>query len=134
MTHFLKTNLDPAGRYLRVDGGFRSDRGLHFLLLHRLPPEYAKPPTFVVELSGELMEVRGEVTAAYRKAYAIQDFSAKELSYLKAAKCGATHAPFFNFSYPTVMRRLGKTFYKLTDAELAPLLQPHSWKLVGGAR
>jgi hypothetical protein len=134
MTRFLKTNLDPDGKFLRIDAGFRGGSGAYFLQLHRLPPEYAKPPGFLIELTAERLEVRGAEVSSYLKAYAIQDFSPKELQYLKTAKEGATHAPFFNFSYPTVMKRLGKTFYKLTDAEVAPLVDARFWKLVGGER
>lgn len=136
MSRFLKTNLDPVGKILRIDACLKATDGKTYLVVHRLPPEYAKPPTFVIELSGERMDVRGEggEAAVFYKAYAYQNFTPKELQYLAGLKEGASHAPFFNFSYPNVLRIFGKTFYKYTEAEVASLVSPHSWKLVGGMR
>jgi len=131
MARFIRTDKDPDGTLLRVDAGFRCKDGTHFLVLHRLPPEYAKPPTFVVRLSGETMEVRGGGNSrTYLKAFACQSFTAKEIKFLKDAADGADQLPFFNFSYPNVIRLLGKTFYKLTEDELRPLVAERHWKLV----
>jgi len=132
MPRFLRTNLDPEGKALRVDGGFKAADGTCYLLLHRLPPHYAKPPTFVVKLTGERMEIRGRDVRVLYRAYAIQDFTPKELDYLAGLKEGGTHAPFFNFSYPNVLKRMGKLVYRLTDEELAGLVETRGWKLVGG--
>lgn len=136
MARYLKTNLDPEGKLVRIEAGVRAANGKSYLVLHRLPPEYAKPPTFVAELTGERMDVRapGQEGGTFYKAYAIQGFTPKELSYVAGLKEGASHAPFFNFSYPTVLKLFGKTFYKYTDAELAAIVDKHCWKLVGGMR
>lgn len=135
MARYLKTNLDPEGKVLRVEAGVRASDGKTYLVLFRLPPEYAKPPLFVVELTSERMEVRGEgADCVFYKAYAHQDFSPKELQYVVGAKEGGTHAPFFNFSYPRLLKVFGKTFYKYTDAELASVTDRVCWKLVGGTR
>lgn len=132
MALFIKTDRDPEGIAVRVDGGFRGSNGLYYLLLHRLPPEYAKPPTFIVQLSADRLEQRGatEETRVYYKAYAIQNFSPGELEFLRNAKPGGSVVPFFNFSYPKVLRILGKRFYKLSDDEIKPLLPAQRyWKL-----
>lgn len=136
MPRFLKTNVDADGKVLRIEAAIKASDGKTYLVLHRLPPEYAKPPTFVVELSGERIEVRGygDQCGTFFKAYAHQSFSAKELQYVAGLKEGGTHAPFFNFSYPVVLKVFGKTFYKYTDAELAAIVDKHCFKLVGGMR
>lgn len=136
MARYLKTNLDPEGKLLRIEAGLRTSEGKTYLVLFRLPPEYAKPPLFIVELSGDRMEVRGdnEECGVLYKAYAHQAFTPKELQYLAGLKEGGTHAPFFNFSYPTVLKVLGKTFYKLTEAEVSAIVDRACWKLVGGLR
>lgn len=132
MALFIKTDKDPDGMAVRVDAGFRGSNGLYYLLLHRLPPEYAKPPTFVVQLSADRLEVRGgtEESRGYYKAYAIQNFSPSECEFLRNAKPGGAVLPFFNFSYPKVLQILGKRFYKLTEDEVRPLVSGERfWKL-----
>ncbi len=133
MTSFLKTNLDLEGKLLRIETGIKSADGTCYLVLHRLPPEYAKPPTFVVRLSGEVMEVRGDQPMRFFKAFAMQEFTPKELGYLKGLRPGANHAPFLNFSYPNVLKRIGKTVYCMTESEIAAIVDPRCWKLVGDA-
>ncbi|MDZ4168276.1 MAG: hypothetical protein U1E26_01285 [Coriobacteriia bacterium] len=131
MALFMRTDKDPEGTAVRVEAGLKHKDGTCFLVLHRLPPEYAKPPTFVVRLSGERMEVRGSgQSQAYFKAFAYQKFSAKELKLLVGAREGEDHLPFFNFSYPTVIRVLGKSYYKMRTEELRPLVEERTWKLV----
>lgn len=135
MALFIKTDKDPAGTLVRVEAGFRGKDGKHYLILHRLPPHYSKPPTFVVELSAEAIDYRGEEARTYYKAFAIQDFSEKEMKLLVGAKPGQEQTPFFNFSYAAAIRRFGKTFYKLTDQELSQIVGTERyWKLVGGLR
>lgn len=131
MALFMKTDKDPDGKLLRVDAGLRHKDGTCFLVLHRLPPEYAKPPTFLARLSGERMELRGEQTRVLHKAYALQGFTPKELKFLIDAPAGKDQLPFFNFSYPTVIKTLGKAFYKMSDEEIAPLVSgDRMWKLI----
>ncbi|MDA3937257.1 MAG: hypothetical protein PF636_10475 [Actinomycetota bacterium] len=137
MAVFIKTNLDPEGRIVRVERGFKGANGKFFLLLHRLPPEYAKPPTFIVELSGDKVEVRGGSQAEgpiFYKAYAIQDFTTPEKKFLARAKPGKDVTPFFNFSYPAVLRVLGKKFRCLSETELKSMMAANHWKLIGGQR
>lgn len=130
MPLFIRTNLDPAGQLVRVDGGFKAEDGRYYLLLHRLPPEYALHPTFLVRLSADTMEKRGEESGeSYCKAYAIQDLGTSEKAFLRKQKPGATVVPFFNFSYPNVLRILGKRFISLTEAELKKVAGSRVWKL-----
>ncbi len=136
MTVFIRSEKDPEGKQVRVERGFRGADGKSYLLLHRLPPEYAKPPTFLVELSGDRVDVRGEATDApvYHKAYAFQCFTAMETKFLRSTKAGSSVSPFFNFSYPNVLRVLGKQFACLSEDETAALARRSPWKLVGGQR
>lgn len=136
MPLFLKTDKDPDGKAVRVDAGFRSKKGAEFLLLTRLPPHYPKPPSFIVELSSDTIELRsGQRSAVYHKAYAFQDFSPKEITFLRDAKPGNVTQPLFATGLPTVTRALGKSFYKLSDSELAQLVNTEPmWKFVGGQR
>ena len=131
MLHFLRSSPDPEVKSLRVVTGIRTGDGTHYLVLNRLPPHYAKPPTFVVRLTDERMEVRGEGAMLYR-AYALQEFTPKELVYLSGLCPGKPHAPFFNFSYPNVLKRMGKVIQCLDDAALRQLVGTRDWKLVGG--
>lgn len=136
MALFFKCDKDPEGKSIRVDAGFHSKSGTTFLLLHRLPPTYPKPPTFVVELSLDPIELRvGEHNRVYHKAYAFQDFSTKELKFLHEAPAGTVSLPLFGGGFATIPKTLGKSFTKLTDPELAALIQSdHTWKLIGGQR
>lgn len=134
MALFIKSDKDPVGKFVRVEAGFKSTNGTCFLVLRRLPPLYAKPPLFVVELSNELIDHRGEDAKVMHRAYAIQDFSEKELKFLIRAGVGGDVLPFFNFSYPVVIRRIGKSFYKFTEDELVRLVGTRVWKLIGGRR
>lgn len=130
MPLFIRTNLDPVGQFVRVDGGFIAEDGRYYLLLHRLPPEYALDPTFLVRLSTDTMEKRGEEGAeTYCKAYAIQDLGSSEKAFLRKQKPGTTVVPFFNFSYPNVLRILGKRFVSLTEADLKKVVESRTWKL-----
>lgn len=136
MALFFKCDKDPEGKVLRVDAGFRSKSGKYFLLLHRLPPTYPKPPTFMVELSADTIVLRvGEHSRSYQKAYAIQDFTAKELKFLREANPGNVGLPLFASGFSTTVRTIGKPIHKLSDAELATLVQgDEQWKLIGGQR
>lgn len=134
MPYFIKTDKDPLGQVLRIDAALRRRDGACFLVLRRLPPQYTLPPTFVVKLSGERLDQRGEAEYTYYKAYAIQDFSPKELKYLIDADAGREHTPFLRYAYPTVMSRFGKAVYKMTPAEFGPLVDDRFWKLIGGMR
>lgn len=136
MSLFFKCDKDPEGTSLRVDSGFRGKGGKDYLLLTRLPPHYPKPPTFVVELSSDTIELRsGPRTTHYHKAYAHQDFSPKELKYLREADSGRVSLPLFGGGgYPTITRALGNPFHKYTASETAKLVNASTWKLVGGQR
>lgn len=134
MAVYLRTNLDPDGKLVRIESGVRAHDGTCYLVLLRMPPHYAKPPMFVVQLTKERMEVRGEDAQTLYKAYAIQSFNKQELEYLRGLKEGSTAMPFFNFSYPNVIKRMGKKFQRLTDAEISQLARTTVWKLVGGER
>lgn len=133
MPLFIKTDKDPEGVAVRVDGGFRGTDERFYLLLHRLPPEYAKPPTFLVQLSGDRLEQRGVVEGdprTYFKAYAIQGLSETECDFLRKTQPGGAVLPFFNFSYPKVIRVLGKKFYRLPEDEVKSLVSGERyWKL-----
>lgn len=135
MSAFIRTDQDPEGKRVCIRNAFKSANGKHYLLLHRLPPEYLKGPVFLVELSADRMEVRGETSGpVYFKAYAYQSLSADELKLLAKAKPGKTVLPFLNFSYPNVIRILGKQFECLSEDKMLPLVQSRTWKLVGGMR
>ncbi len=137
MAVFIKTNLDPEGTAVRVERAFAGANGKFYLMLHRLPPQYAKPPTFLVELSGDRVEVRGGDQGGaptLYKAYAIQDLSTSEIKFLCGVKPGKDITPFFNFSYPTVLRVLGRKFRCLSEQETCKLVEKHTWKLIGGQR
>lgn len=137
MRFFIRTDKDLEGTKVVVENGFRGADGKYYLLLHRLPPEYAKPPTFLVELSGDRVEVRGaEGNGApiYYKAYAYQSLNSQEQKFLSKAKPGKPTVPFLNFSYPNVIRILGKQFDCLSEEQTMRLVQPHVWKLIGGVR
>lgn len=136
MPRFIKTNHNPEGGVLRIESAVRGTDGKCYLVLYRTPPHYAKPPTFVVELSGERMDVRAfgdQAAAVFYKAYALQEFTPKELNYLMGLKEGGTHAPFLNFTYPNILKRMGKTVYRFTDAEVAQIVEPRMWKLIAGS-
>lgn len=132
MPVFITTDKDPAGDKVRVEHGFRRSDGTVFVLLQRLPPLYAKPPVFLAELSDSRVEIRGAAEGApvYHKAYAIQDLTEKERAFLIGVKRGSTVLPFLNFSYPNVIRILGKQFRCLDEAELAEVVCRHRWKLI----
>lgn len=136
MALFLKTDKDPDRKALRVNAGFRRKDGVVFLVLTRMPPHYPKPPTFVVELSSDPITLRsGERSAVYRKAYAYQDFTPKELKFLMDAEPGKVRLPLFAAGFGTVKRALGAVFERLSDAELTALVESEPpWKLVGGQR
>lgn len=136
MRAFIRTDKDLDGTKVYVENGFRGADGKYYLLLHRLPPEYAKPPVFLVELSGDRVEVRGDGGSApvYHKAYAFQSLNEQELKLLAKAKSGKPTVPFLNFSYPNVIRILGKQFECLSEDQTARIVSPHVWKLIGGVR
>lgn len=136
MVLFFKCDKDPEGKVIRVDAGFRAKSGAYFLLLHRLPPTYPKPPTFVVELSEDPVQLRvGEHTQVYHKAYAIQNFTTKELKFLREAQAGSVSLPLFGAGMANIAKTVGKSFTRLTDAELAGLVQADKvWKLIGRQR
>ena len=134
---FLKTSTDPHGTVIRVENGFRDASGKHFLLVRRLPPEHAKPPVFLVELSGDRLEVRGSAdpqSQTYYKAYAIQGLTDAEKKLLGAAERGKRVPRRLGLGLPLVSRVMGRQFHCLSDAELRPLLDSYVWKLVGGQR
>lgn len=134
---FIRTDKDAEGTAVRVENAFRNGEGRHFLLLHRLPPTYTKPPTFLVELSADQIVVRGEQQgdeAAYYKAYAIQGLTDAEVRLLSKAKPGKAVSLMLSIGCPTVTRYLGTKFACLSQAEAAPLLGNYRWKLVGGMR
>lgn len=136
MALFIRTDKDTEGKLVRVENGFKAADGKYYLLLFRLPPEYAKPPLFLVELSTDVVQVRDDSADArqYYKAYAHQGLTEKETRFLCGCKPGKPVLPFLNFSYPTVIRVLGKQFTCLTGAEIAPIVSRHQFKLVGGTR
>lgn len=137
MPPLFKSDKDPEGTAIRLDAGFRGKNGTHYLMLTRLPPYYPKPPTFIAELSKDAIELRsGERSAVHYRAYAIQDFSPKELTFLRDAKPGKASLPLFGASaYPAIARTLGNPFYKLEDKELPAVAETGKlWKLVGGQR
>lgn len=130
MSLFLRTHHDPFGGTLRIEGGFKSDSGEVFLLLHRIPPQYIKDPTFLVKLTGERVECRGEAgKQTYFKAIAIENLNKKEKALLLESKQG-TVLPFFNFSYPNVMKVLGKRFHVLHKEQIRPLVEERAWTLL----
>ena len=134
---FITTDKDPEGHAVRVDNGFKGADGRSYLLLHRLPPEYSKPPAFLVELSGERVEVRtenGEAAPTYYKAFAYQDLTPVEVKFLKGQRPGKRITPFLNFSYPNVIRILGKSFDSLQENQIDQLLSQYRWKFIGGQR
>lgn len=130
---FICTDKDPHAKQVRVENAFRALDGRCFLLLHRLPPVYAKPPTFLVELSKDVIEIRGVNGEApiYYKAYAHQSLNVSEKQMLLNCKPGKTILPFFNFSYPNVIAVLGKQFQCLPEAETRAVVQSRTWKLIG---
>lgn len=132
MPKYLTTNKDPEGKSVRVECAFKSADGKVYLLLRRMPPLYSLPPLWVVEMSGETVVQRepGGSSTAYPKLVSIQDFSDSEKEYLLATAAGKMQLPFFNFSYPNVIRVLGKRFYKLNDHEIGPLLEGKLFALV----
>lgn len=134
MPYFIRTDKDPDGTQVLVERGFIGADSREFLLLRRLPPHYAKPPTFVVELTNSTVERRGGGTQEeYFRALAYQSFSAKEIDFLRARDEGKSHLPFFNFSYPGIIKTFGKHFYCMTGDELKARLEKR-FKLVGGDR
>lgn len=135
MARFFKSLKDPEGTQVRVECGFRGADGRHYLLLRRLPPEYAKPPLWLVELSSDRLTQRDPVSGeqkAFPKAYSIQELSESEKQFLLSAAPGKAVSPFFNFSYPNVIRVLGKKFHKLEDADTAKLVDSTIWALLAG--
>ena len=137
MLRFITTDKDPEGRAVRVDNGFKGANGKSYLLLHRLPPEYTKPPAFLVELSADLVDIRTDNatdTPTYYKAYAIQDLTSAEVKFLKGQRPGKKVAPFLNFSYPSVIRILGKQFECMPEPQLDQVLKQYRWKFIGGQR
>lgn len=136
MRVFIRTEKDPDGKKIYVENAFKSASGKYYALLHRLPPEYSKGPVFLVELTNDRIEVRTEAGdgPTYYKAYAFQSLNAQETKFLARATSGKPALPFLNFSYPNIIRILGKQFDCLSEAQVTSLVQPHLWKLVGGLR
>lgn len=124
MARFIMSSKDREGRSVQVECGFRGSNGNDYLLLKRLPPHYAKPPMWLVRLSPDTLVQRVDdgSSMTFFKAYSIQDLTESEKSYLLACKPGAAVVPFFNFSYPNLIRILGKKFYRLAETELTPIL------------
>jgi len=134
MPLYIRTDKDPDGTQVVVEKAFRGNDGREFLLLKRLPPHYAKPPVFVVELTPQRVERRGAGEREdYYRALAYQSFTPKEIEFLRAREEGKDHLPFFNFSYPNVMKQLGKKFYCCSPQETQQRLG-RRFKLVGGDR
>lgn len=131
MPLFIKTNLDPEGTHVRIDGGFRGADGNSYLLLQRLPPLYAAPPWFIVRLSSDRIEHRGsgEDARTYFKAYAIQGFSKIECDFLRKIGPGSV-SPFFDFRYPNIIRVMGKRFEKLLEDDFRRFISERHWKLI----
>ena len=124
MSLCLRTNKDLQGTKVRIDAGFRSADGRNFLLLHRLPPFYVKPPAFMVRVSGERVEQRvpDEDSRVYYRAYAIQGFSDGECMFLRERREGSRVSVFRKRAYPNVARVLGTAFRRLADSEVALLV------------
>lgn len=131
MARFIKTLKDREGRQVVVECGFKAADGQYYLLLRRLPPLYARDPVWLVRLSSDTVTQRAEdgSSESHQKAYCIQDLNKGEKKLLMECKAGVPTLPFFNFSYPNVIRILGKQFTKLEDPDLAPLLQ-RVWALI----
>lgn len=131
MPRTIRTVKDRHGAHVLVECGFKAADGHHYLLLRRLPPLYAKHPVWLVRLSADTLVQRNQdgTSETFGKAYCIQDLTEQEKKFLTGCVPGSSALPFFNFSYPNVIRILGKRFDALEDAEIAPLLQ-RVWALI----
>lgn len=131
MARPIRSNKDRDGKAVCVECGFRGSDGTHFLLLRRLPPLYAKDPVWLVRLSADTLVQRSTdgSNQTFYKAYSVQDLTKLEKKFLMACTPGSSALPFFNFSYPNVIRILGKRFYRLEEHELGPLLE-RSWVFI----
>ncbi len=125
MPRGIRSTKDRDGTHVQVECGFQSEGGAFFLMLRRLPPLYAKPPVWLVRLSTDTLSQRaGDGTATtFYKAYSIQGLTDKEKEFLSQCEPGSSVLPFFNFSYPNVIKTLGKKFRKLDDSEVGALLK-----------
>lgn len=124
MARFITSSKDRDARQVRVEAGFKGLDGNYFLLLRRLPPLYAKDPVWLVRLSADALVQRNAdgTNDTFYKAYSVQDLTESEKRFLLGCTPGSSALPFFNFSYPNVIRILGKKFYRLEDNEISPLL------------
>lgn len=125
MARFIATNKDPDARCVQVEAGFKGTDGNYYLMLRRLPPLYARPPLWLVRLSADTLVQRcGDGTSeTFYKAYSLQEFTDTEKQFLGKLTPGGSALPFLNFTYPNVIRVLGKKIYVLEDAEVAALLK-----------
>lgn len=124
MPRGIRSTKDRDGTHVQVECGFQAEDGTCFLLLRRLPPHYARSPVWLVRLSTDTLSQRTEEDGAVTlyKAYSIQDLTETEKKFLCQCQPGSTVLPFFSFTYPNVIRVLGKRFRKLDESEITPLL------------
>lgn len=131
MPRTIMTVKDRDGAHVLVEGGFKAADGQHYLLLRRLPPFYARHPVWLVRLSTDTLVQRNQdgTSDTFYKAYCIQDLTEQEKKFLAGCTAGSSALPFFNFSYPNVIRILGKRFDVLEDTQIGPLLS-RVWALI----
>ncbi|MBA4370145.1 MAG: hypothetical protein C0418_01015 [Coriobacteriaceae bacterium] len=127
----IRSSKDREGKAVCVECGFRGADDNYYLLLRRLPPLYAKDPVWLVRLSADTLVQRSHdgSSQTFHKAYSIQSLTEAEKQFLMGCTPGASALPFFNFSYPNVIRVLGKRFYRLEEQELGPLAE-RSWVFI----
>ncbi len=135
MPKYIATNKDREGKAVRIEGGYRASDGKAFLLLRRLPPEYAKPPLWLVQVSSDTLVQKDPATGesmSFEKLYSIHELTDAEKQFLLGTAPGKAALPFFNFSYPNVIRILGKKFTRLEEREIGPIVEGKLFVLIAG--
>lgn len=131
---FIWTTKDVEPNRVRIDAVFRRPDGAYFVLLHRMPPPYAKHPIFLAEVTNDTVKYKdpsGENEKVVQKAY-VCDLNDAERKFLGGCGEGVQQMLLLGLKYPNVTRSLGKSFVRVNESEIRAVMQQHVFALTKG--